>query len=102
MSAMPSACQPSKKSGAASTQRRYFSTAASSSPTAMSPLASSNNASISGGSSLIPRGASALVLAGERQAGIFLRGREPVAEKHELTLRKDLVDDLLAVLVEFF
>src|SRR5207249_5285295 len=41
ISAMPSACQPSKKSGAISTQRRYFATALSRSPTAMSPLASS-------------------------------------------------------------
>src|ERR1700740_2232790 len=42
MSAIPSACQPSKKSGSISTQRRYFSTASSSSPIARSPLASSN------------------------------------------------------------
>src|ERR1043166_2147616 len=38
---MPSACQPSKKSAAMSTERRYFATALSRSPMAMSPLASS-------------------------------------------------------------
>src|SRR5690348_16899026 len=41
MSAIPSACQPSKKSGSISAHRRYFSTADSSSPIARSPLASS-------------------------------------------------------------
>src|SRR5688500_16138437 len=45
---MPSACQPSKKSGASSVQRRYFSTADSSSPSARSPFASSNSSSTSG------------------------------------------------------
>src|SRR3954467_11127523 len=42
---MPSACQPSKKPGSSSTQRRYFSTALSSSPMARSPFASSNSSS---------------------------------------------------------
>src|SRR5439155_11598797 len=41
ISAMPSACQPSKKSGAISTLCRYFAAALSKSPTARSPLASS-------------------------------------------------------------
>src|SRR4029077_5265809 len=41
ISAIPSACQPSKKSGSSSTHRRYFSTALAKSPTATSPLASS-------------------------------------------------------------
>src|SRR5260221_8377221 len=48
ISAMPRACQPSKKSGASCVQRRYFSTAVSRSPRARSPLASSNNSSTSG------------------------------------------------------
>src|SRR5436190_12833733 len=40
---MPRACQPSKKAGSSSVQRRYFSTATSSSPSARSPFASSNS-----------------------------------------------------------
>src|SRR5262249_40197786 len=41
MSAIPSACQPSKKPESSCTQRRYFSTALPRSPIATSPLASS-------------------------------------------------------------
>ena len=54
LSAIPSACQPSKKFESSPTQRRYFSTAASSSPMARSPFASSKISSIVCTSSRVP------------------------------------------------
>src|SRR5271165_1373577 len=53
MSAIPSACQPSKNSGTCSTHWRYFSIAAGNSPIARSPLASSKSSSICDGGSSI-------------------------------------------------
>src|SRR5208283_4914791 len=53
MSAIPSACQPSKNSGTCSTHWRYFSIAAGNSPIARSPLASSKSSSICEGVSSI-------------------------------------------------
>src|ERR1700730_3745479 len=83
---MPSACQPSKKSGSSSTQRRYFSTALSSSPIARSPFASSKS------SSSVGIAACARSLAGRRllEAGRLAPVLQPFKENDHAFLLKIL------------
>src|ERR1700730_1490135 len=98
MSAIPSACQPSKNSGSTSTQRRYFSTALSSSPMARSPLASSK---ISSRVSTRPKKrASAL---GPQETGFALAFAEPIVKnKVAFVVQNTLLEGSLVRLILSF
>src|SRR5205085_12459119 len=85
------ACQPSKKFGSTSTQRRYFSTALSSSPTARSPFASSKMSSRVGISAIgVQRGSALRFRFGHLNARVALPITKPFVENDRAIPRRDI------------